>query len=585
MKNFYKIWQLLSDKHKFELIFLFLFMIIGMGLETLGVGLVVPAIIIMLNPDVILNYPEANTIFNFLGNPTHKELIVFGMISLVIVYGFKALFIAFLSWKQTSFTSSVQVDLSQNLFTAYLEQPYAFHLQRNSAQLMNNISTPVGHAIKTLNYGLVLLSEMLVLSGISILIFIVEPLGSITILAVFGFSAWLFNMISRKKILMWGGAFQYHEALRIQRIQEGLGAVKDVKLLGREENFLEQYKYHNESSIDAAKRQIVLQSLPRLLFELLAVISLMVIVLVMLSQGASIDSVIPILGMFAAAAFRIMPSVNRILTSVQGIRFSLPMVQSLFSEFEEVKFDKICCDNSVLDFKNELTIENLFYRYPSSNATVLSDINCYIPQGSSIGFIGGSGAGKSTLIDIILGLLKPGEGKILLDGNNIYNNLRSWQDRIGYVPQSIYLTDDTLFRNIGFGLANDKINPEMVNLAIEAAQLKKFVDSLPLGLNTVVGERGVRLSGGQRQRIGIARALYHDPAVLVLDEATSSLDVETEKGVMDSVKKLKGDKTLIIVAHRLSTIEGCDYLYRLENGNLIDEGNATSVLEGLASKK
>jgi ABC-type multidrug transport system fused ATPase/permease subunit len=283
-----------------------------------------------------------------------------------------------------------------------------------------------------------------------------------------------------------------------------------------------------------------------------------------------------VLGLFGAAAFRLLPAVNRLINNFQIINVSRPQVDEVFKDLDlPEQSNHENSDRSVLG--NEITVDDISFSYSESLKDAVSGVSVKIGRGEAVGFIGPSGSGKSTLIDILLGLLEPKSGKVLVDGRDIYDDLRSWQDQIGYVPQSIFLTDDTLRRNIAFGLSKEKIDDDAVKSAIRLAQLEEFVASLPEGMETLVGERGVRLSGGQRQRIGIARALYHNPDVLVLDEATSSLDTETEHGVMQAVQALQGDKTVIIVAHRLSTVEYCDRLYRLENAHIVDEGTFSEV--------
>jgi ABC-type multidrug transport system fused ATPase/permease subunit len=314
--------------------------------------------------------------------------------------------------------------------------------------------------------------------------------------------------------------------------------------------------------------------LPRLWLELLAVVGLATLVIVMLAQGREMATIVPTLGLFAAAAFRLMPSVNRVLNSAQALRYYLPVVNTLREELKLAAPEQTARRQpgpATSGFQTEICLANICYTYPSAAAPALKNLIIRIRKGESVGFVGPSGSGKSTLVDVILGLLTPGAGQVLVDGENIQHDLRAWQDQIGYVPQSIYLTDDTLRRNVAFGLADEAIDDAAVKRAVRAAQLEEFVAGLPKGLETFVGERGIRLSGGQRQRIGIARALYHDPAVLVLDEATSALDMATERGVMQAVNALQGSKTLLIVAHRLSTVGGCDRLYRLEQGRIVEE--------------
>ena len=284
------------------------------------------------------------------------------------------------------------------------------------------------------------------------------------------------------------------------------------------------------------------------------------------------------MGLFAVAAFRLMPSISRILNAIQSLRYGLTVVDTLSNEVSQSYSDRIFYNQNDFSFNNSIEFKNVTYSYPGSQKSSLIYISLKILKGESIGVIGASGAGKSTLVDILLGLLSANEGEVMVDGYNIQNQLRQWQNQIGYVPQSIYLTDDTLRRNVAFGISNDEINEDAVLDAACAAQIDEFIKSLPLGLDTVVGENGIRLSGGQRQRIGIARALYHKPNILVLDEATSALDTETEQEVMQAVRVLKGKKTIVIVAHRMSTIEDCDRLYQLNDGRLIQEDIPKKIL-------
>ena len=570
---------LLTPVQRRSAVVLLVLMLFGMLLETLGIGLVIPTIALMVQDDFASRYPVMQPLLVALGNPSHKQLVVVGMMTLVGVYTIKSLFLAFLAWQQSRFVYGLQASLSQRLFEGYLRQPYTFHLQRNSAQLINNVFTETKQFA---NSGMVsmtlLLTELFVLFGISVLLLVVEPLGALIVVSTLGLAGWVFSRITRKHILKWGKARQLHEGLRIQHIQQGLGGAKDVKLLGRESDFIAQYAIHTNGSIRVSRLEYTLLQLPRLWLELLAIIGLAVLVLIMIGQGKPMEALLPTLGLFAAAAFRLMPSVTRLLNAIQGIRYSLPAMTNLHNEFLHLEDDKIRKSNLLLPFKHTLQLEDVSFRYPSSEVPALSQISLTIPQGASVGFIGGSGAGKSTLVDIILGLLTPDAGTIKVDDIDIQTNLRAWQDQIGYVPQTIYLTDDTLRRNIAFGLSHEQIDDAVVWRAIEAAQLNQFVMDLPQGLDSMVGERGIRLSGGQRQRIGIARALYHDPSVLVLDEATSSLDIDTEQDVMKAVNALRGNKTVLIVAHRLSTVEQCDYIYRLENCKIVEEGYPAIIL-------
>ena len=584
MKIYQKLWHLLPESQHPVAIAMLGFMFVGMVMEMLGVGLMVPAVVLMTENDLVSKYPVVEPWLKRLGDPSQESLVIGGMLALVGVYAFKTLFLAFLTWRQAGFVSKIQSDISKRLFEGYMHQPYTFHLQRNSAQLIRNT---LGHAASfsgAIQQGLLLIMEVLVLAGISAVLLVVEPFGALLVVSVLGLTGWGFNRLTRNYILRWGEEFQSHEGFRVQHIQEGLGGVKDVKLLGRENDFFTQYGFHNLGSARIQKRQATLQAMPRLFLELLVVVGLAALVVIMIGQSKPVEMLVPVVSLFAVAAFRIMPSVNRLLNVFQGISFSLPVINTLYDEFQLLNAIKAPQSGQLLPFNNTLNLEQVSFQYPSAKGLALSNISISIPLGATIGFIGSSGAGKSTLIDVVLGLLAPTNGVVGVDGMDIQPNLRSWQDQIGYVPQFIYLTDDTLRRNIAFGLHADQISEEAVWRAIRSAQLEEFVNELPQGIDTVVGERGIRLSGGQRQRIGIARALYHDPAVLVLDEATSSLDLETERGLMKAVRALHGDKTILIVAHRLSTVEHCDYLYRLDKGKVAEEGETSVVLRNITEQ-
>ena len=556
-------------------------MIIGMVLETLGVGLVIPVIALIMDENLAKSYPRLQPALEFLGNPDQKTLIVGTMLSLVGIYLIKSVFLGFLAWRQSCFAFGLQASISQRLFSTYLRQPYIFHLQRNSATLINNATQEINlFTFGAILTGMGLLTESLVILGLVFLLLLVEPIGALVVAIILGGAGLSFFKFTKNKVASWGIARQKYDGLRLQHLQQGLGGAKDVKLLGREEDFLVQFKNHSEQSAHSGQRNTALAQLPRLWIELLAVIGLASIVIIMIEQGKSIDAIAPTLGLFTAAAFRLMPSVSRILGNIQSIRYGLATTNTLCSE---LKLNSSAPNASPAIFApwQEITLRELCFTYPSANTPALDHLSLAIQRGETIGFVGPSGSGKSTLVDVVLGLLTPSAGTISVGDSDIQKNLRGWQNQIGYVPQSIYLTDDSLRRNVAFGLSDNKIDNAAVARAIRSAQLEDFVGTLPAGLETVVGERGIRLSGGQRQRIGIARALYHDPSVLVLDEATSALDTATEQGVMEAITALHGTKTILIVAHRLSTVKHCDRVYRLEAGiqriTQVENNSATNL--------
>lgn len=581
-----KVWGLLTVGERRGAVVLLALMVVGMVFETLGIGLVIPAIGLLTQPDFASGFPALQRLVGGASSPGSPALIAGAMLGLLAIYLLKTLFLSFLAWRQAGYAFQLQARMSQSLFALYLRQPYPFHLQRNSAELIRNAVNEMN--VFTFNVAvpiMTLAAEALVLPGVCILLLAVEPLGTFIVVTVMGVVAWAYYSLAHRRIAAWGIARQQHEGLRIQHLQQGLGGAKDVKLLGRESEFLDQYAMHNAQSALVGQRQWTVQQLPRLFLELLAVGGLSVLVLVMLARGRDPVAILPVLGLFAAAAFRLLPSVNRVLTSLQALRYGLAAVNTLHKELHLPLPAAAVQRTAARTVCETLELVRVTYTYPGAPSPAIRNLSLTIRRGEAIGFIGGSGAGKSTLVDVLLGLLEPDSGEVRADGKNILHSLRGWQDQIGYVPQSIFLTDDSLRRNVAFGLAASQIDERAVLRAIRAAQLEEFVQSLPQGLDTTVGERGVRLSGGQRQRIGIARALYHDPATLVLDEASSSLDYETEREVMQAVRALQGTKTIIIVAHRLSTVEHCDRLYRLEGGRLVETGAPSTMLTTPASTR
>jgi ABC-type multidrug transport system fused ATPase/permease subunit len=536
-----------------------------MVIETLSLGLILPLIGLLTNSDYQSKYPK---VFDFFGNPSDKTLLVAGSLVLVAIYAAKNIFLYFSASVQRKFINNSSARISQMVFKSYLAQPYEFHLTRNSATLIRNAENANSVITGGLDPFLVLLTDGLVAIGLFVLLMLVEPVGTLCVLVVFGGAAIGFQALTRKRITEWGRLRKTHMKMVLKHLQQGLGGVKEIKVLGRENEFFIEHEHHLVKSMEINRKYALIQLLPRLWLEVLAIIGLAILVAVMAGTREDVSSFLPTLGLFAATAFRILPSIGRIMASFQTIAYSSPLIRTVD---EDLKISVVAdaTQNEELLFKREIKFENISFSYASAHRPSLQNVSLSILLGEAVGIVGPSGAGKSTLVDIFLGLLSPSEGVVSVDGEDIATGRRSWQDQVGYVPQSIYLVDDSLIRNIALGIPHDLIDHNAVLRALRAAQLEEFVSTLPLGLETIVGERGVRLSGGQRQRIGIARALYSNPQVLVLDEATSSLDTETERGVMDAVKALQGEKTVVIVAHRLSTVSYCSKIFSIEDARLV----------------
>ena len=569
------VWRLFTSSDRVAFIRIVVMVIIGMFLETVSLGIVVPIIGILTQDNYQEKYPWIVDLF---GSLSREELISAVMVAMVFIYIVRSLFLFWSLWIQKGFSASVSGRLSQSLFSIYLRQPYMFHLQRNSSTLMRNAKNATSVVTCGVDPFLVLLTDGLVAIAMFSLLIYVEPIGTLAVLIVFGVSTLLFQRLTRRRIDNWGYRVDYHETKILQHLQEGFGGAKDVKILGRENEFLSQHEKHLGESIRINRIYNVILTLPRSFMEIITIVGLCLLVVSMVVRDRPLADIVPILGLFAAAAFRVMPSINRLLMATQTLIFNRSIIASVYRDFL-LDAPEVNSAQRVEPFAKQLELKDVSFRYPTAATPSLQNVSLVVRRGEAVGFVGPSGAGKSTLVDVILGLFAPTSGVVSVDGSDVHQNLRNWQNQIGYVPQAIYLTDDTLRRNVAFGLNDENIDDDLVREAIRLAQLEEFVATLPDGLQTVVGERGVRLSGGQRQRIGIARALYHKPSVLVLDEATSSLDTPTEHGVMQAVQALQGSKTVIIVAHRLSTVEYCDRLYRIEDSRITEEGTFAEVVQ------
>lgn len=574
-----KLNSILTRSQKIQLLVLFVLLFVGMLFEMAGLGILIPVLSLMLDADIEKKYPSLQPYLEYLGNPGQLQIVIIGMSVLIFVYLVKGVFMIFLGWKQNKFTLKLSQDISCNLFVGYLRLPYMFHLHTNSAVLLRNIQIEVGNFNAAAQSLITLSIELSIVVGVAFMLFVMEPLGSVIVTAFLSVSAFGFHRLTKDRLLDWGEKRQNHQAQYNKHLFQGFGGVKEVKLMGREENFLEEFRIDSSAITRIQLKIATLSTVPRFYLELLAVIGLALLSILMVAQHKQMSLVLPTLGVFVAAAFRMIPSVNRIMISSQQLRVNQASVNVLYDELCIIQTSEASIQQSgEIEFLNVLSLKDIIFSYPTAEANAIDGVSINIKKGESIGFIGPSGSGKSTLVDLILGLLTPEQGQIFIDGKDISTNMRRWQDQIGYVPQAIYLTDDSLRKNVAFGIPDAQIDEAAVIRAIKDAQLYEFVESLPEGLETFVGERGVRLSGGQRQRIGIARALYHDPEVLVLDEATSALDTKTESEVMDCVSALRGTKTLLIVAHRLSTVQNCDMIYRFEKGKIEDFGVPEKML-------
>lgn len=584
---FSKFLYLFSRREKLQILGIFFLILVGAFLETFVVGIIYPFISILKTPEIIQDHSVLRWIYSATGVRSTKEFLVWASVGLIAVYLLKNVYTVFLAYTQTKFIFNKQISFSRRLFASYLSQPYTFHLQRNTAELLYKINIVVAALFNSfLLFALMFVIEAITTMSIMGLLISVKPLPSIIALAVLGTATFVFYKTIRKKVGAFGKLRQYHSEQMIQWVNQGLGGIKETKVLGREEFFINAYNSNSIGYVRAERFMQVINQLPRPFLETICIIGMLIITLLIIVQNKEFQSIIPTLSLFAVAAFRIIPSMNRIFAAATQIRYNSYSIEVIYNDLISLgryasftgkgvpdDITKIVVNRGKsISFTNAIELRNVCYRYPNAEKFALNRISLTIPKRHAVGLVGASGAGKTTIVDIILGLLMPTQGEVLVDGENIKDNLSAWQRKIGYIPQGIYLSDDTIRRNIAFGLPDEQINDDQIWSVLASTQLEALVNSLSGKLDTFVGERGIRLSGGQRQRIGIARALYHNPEVLIMDEGTASLDNETEWEIMQAMNRLSGKKTLIIIAHRLSTVKNCDNLYFIKDGNVIDCG-------------
>ncbi len=565
--NIYKnIYSLIPLELRNRLIIILVLVFFGMLIEMLGVGIILPILALILNTEKLLEYPITQYLISFFYINDNSYLIYLLLGILVLPYLIKAIYLNWLALVQARFVFDLQANISCRLFSLYVHQPFSFYLKRNSAYLIRNVTTETQQLVESAFLPLMLIiNELLVITGLVVLMLILTPSKALILLGTILVGVIVMHLLTKKLLIFWGQIRQANEGLKIKTAQEGLAGIKEIKILGRENDILWKFTTHVNTVAKVSANRNAAQQYPRIWIEFLGVIALIFIILIDLLNGLAAINVVPDVAFIGMISFRIMPSVNRLVSAFQSINFSTPVV-SLVKEEINLSVPAITIDgNSEVVFNNNIKLINLSFYY-ELNKPIIDSTSIEIKKGQKIGIIGSSGAGKSTFVDLILGLHEPLAGTIKVDDVNIIDNLKGWQSILGYVPQTIFLSDDTLKSNVAFGVPYSDINVHDVLYAIKLAQLDDFVSGLTQGIDTLLGERGVRLSGGQRQRLGIARALYRRPKLLVLDEATSALDTQIEKEVMKSIYSLDDSITILIVAHRLSTLDGCDYIIKLENG-------------------
>ena len=578
-----------NRKEKVEIVFLFLAAIVGSLLECLGVGVFMPFVNVLMDTSAIQNTWYLQLFYEKLHFQSSESFLTALTIAIIAIFVIKNVYLIVEKYFIYHFSYSTQMKISTNLLRAYMSEPYTFHINKNISVLQRSMQEDANLFATAVIHFMELFIEITVCIALGISLFCISHSMTVIIVGLLIICVGIFTAISKKFAKGFGRECQGYKAKIYQWMNQALGGIKEVKVLNREEYFITSYQTYYKKYAKGLRISRLLAAIPKYIVEMVSMTGLLIAIIIKMKYGKTdIITFIPQLSAFAIAAFRLMPSVGRINEHVTNIMYAEPSIELVYYDLKDVeeqewddygvpdkaeinkenvgKADQTISECREWKFEKELEIKKICYHYPDVEENVIDYVDFKIQKGQTIALIGESGAGKTTMADIILGLLTPQYGKIKADGMDIFKNIDLWHKNIGYIPQTIYLSDDTIRNNVAFGIFEEEIDEHAVVEALKKAQLYEFVEGLIDGMDTVVGDRGVRLSGGQRQRIGIARALYHDPEILVLDEATSALDSETEAAVMAAVDSLRNEKTMIIIAHRLTTIQNADVIFEIVNG-------------------
>lgn len=567
MKSLLKIFTILTKKQLRLCWAIVGAMFLGAVFEAFGVAALYPLISIIANKDFLQTHQKIATFVAHFGITEHRPFIMFSSIALMFFFLFKNLVVFLETRFQIYFSVGNECDYTKRLFEYYLRKPYLYHVNINSSVLIRNISSGakiVFQGILMTTLGLI--TELITAIIIWLTILVIDPILALCVAFFMGPLVLVIIKSFRKRITAQGKLQREFNAEFVKSINQGLGAIKETKVMQTESYFANVFSESYTKFTNTTRSYLVIEKIPRALIECMSIAIFLLLIVVKIAMGSDPQSLVPTLGVLALAAVRLMPCTNRIVQAFNSIKFNMPFFTEMYPDLLIIKKQKSIDEEAKkaekhepLDFSRELRVQNLSFTYPNSTKVVIKNATFSIPKGSFVGIVGQSGAGKTTFVDILLGLLPPTGGDIFIDDTCITKNIERILPIVSYVPQTIYLVDGTIKENIALGIDTKLISEDEIKRSVEMAQLSEFVATLPKGLNTTVGERGVQLSGGQRQRIGIARALYKRPEILVLDEATSALDNETEKSITDVLIALKGKMTIISIAHRLSTLENCDF--------------------------
>lgn len=558
-----ELWLNFDYKEKKIVFFILAMMILALLLETFVVSQVYFIIKILMN--------QKSDFFSFLNisqiieTTKYSSLVIYSLVYLNIIYFIKNIYIATFVYLEKKYIAAIQLKITEKLFKSYLIRPYTFHTKNNSSSLINKVFYESQYFESTLTNALTLVTEVLLLFFMLVLLVKTEPVAGLSLMIFFIVVSLIMHKIVSKKINMWSDSRFLSSNETIKNLNFFFHSFKILKILGKENNFIGTFSKNFYNILNFSRLYKIANAYPRLFFEFCCVFGFTILGFVVILQSRDYADIIPIAGLFGAAAFRILPSFNRVTTGLQALQNAKPILINLL---HDLKYKNVIKINYIDKFPNKLTFENISYHHNNSQKQVIKNLNFEINKYDCVGIVGESGAGKTTFLNLLLGLLHPTKGIVRLDDKEINTNTYQFRGCVGYVPQSIYLSDDTLIKNIAYAETGELIDHNKIKEAINLSGLSGFVDDLPQGLDTIVGEDAMRVSGGQRQRIAIAQSLYNKPDLLIFDEATSSLDIDSEEKILESIQKIKSTKTLVIVSHRQSTLKYCDKIFEMKNGSL-----------------
>lgn len=567
---------IMNAKQKRMMGLLLVMMVFGAFLETASISLIIPVMTLVLSPNAVEENALMAGVYHGLGMTSARQFTVFVMGAMVLAFVLKNLFLFLLQKMMYRFVYKNQFETQEKMLRSFVKRDYEFYLNIETSTIQRIIAADVVNAYLLILSLLQILSECAVFVMLAVALLLVDFKMTLVIAGLLIVTLAVIKEVIKPIMNRTGKENQDYASLIYQWLSQTVGGIKEIKIIGKENYFIQEYAERGSHYVAAMERLNLFSNAPKLLIETVCIAGMVAYMLVIVMMGKDLAEMMPALSAFAMAAVRLMPSANRINNQLTQLAYYEPFFMNvsdnLLEETNEENTDMSYAKEAAkLPVEKEIVLENITYAYPNTDKLIFDHAQMTIPVGSSVGIVGGSGSGKTTIVDILLGLLKVKEGTIRADGVDVMKHYRGWLKNIGYIPQMIFLLDDDIRKNVAFGVPEEEIDEERLWYALKEAQLDEFVKTLPEGVHTGIGERGIRLSGGQRQRIGIARALYNDPEVLILDEATSALDNDTEAAIMDSINRFQGKKTLIIIAHRLQTIEKCDMVYRVEGGKISKE--------------